>query len=265
MLFRSWSDVDGMLSADPRIIKEAQIIEKLGYDICKELSAWGSQVIHPYCIDPCKEKNIPIIIKNTFNPSYEYNTVINGHKSKSFTIYSIVNQKNNTVYKINTQDMWHNTGFASSIFNVFAEFQLDINIITTDNFSISLTTNELSKEKKVRTFNKLNKLYDVKMIENCSIVSIVADNILENEELHKALSIIKESGEEHLHITHYNTNNLSVSYVVDSSVAEKITKRFHMQFIIKKMTRVDNENIWWRRCNMDKLKSLISDKDSAYV
>ena len=70
-----WTDVDGVYTADPNIIPEANLIKEIGYDICQEISTSGSYVVHPYCLYPCKKNNIPIHIKNTFkqdNESTEY-------------------------------------------------------------------------------------------------------------------------------------------------------------------------------------------------
>ena len=247
--YEIWTDVDGIFTSDPREIKEAHVINKINYNICKEISSWGSQVIHPHCIKPCQDKDIPIYIKNTFNPEAD-GTIINGFKITNNNVYCIVNQKNNTVYSVNTKDMWNNTGFASEIFYVFAKHKLDINIITTDNFSITITTNEFSHEKKTRVYNELNERYNVKMIEDCSIVTIVAENILENSTIRNALDYIKDIGKEHLHITHHSTNNISVSYIVDSSVSENLTRLFHRQYIVKHVERVDNMDIWWRKIDL---------------
>lgn len=257
-----WTDVDGMFTADPRYIKDASIIDVLDYDISQELAGWGTKVIHPFCIKPCKDKNIPIHIRNTFNPKSKINTLITNHTSDN-KIYSIVNQENNTVYYINTKHMWNNTGFASAIFKVFAENKIDINIITTDNFSISLTTNETLEKKLLGAYEILKKSYNVKMIMNCSIVSIVADNITDNDNIYGAMKIIKGIGEEHLHITHYNTNNLSVSYVMDSCIADKVTRLFHRQFIISKIERINNDKIWWRKIN--NLEKYIGNNKSVYI
>lgn len=261
--YEIWTDVDGIFTSDPREIKEAHVISKINYNICKEISSWGSQVIHPHCIKPCQDKDIPIYIKNTFNPK-AVGTVINGFKVTNNNVYCIVNQRNNTVYSVNTKDMWNNTGFAAEIFNIFAKHQLDINIITTDNFSITLTTNESSYEKKTRVYNELNNKYNVKMIEDCSIVTIVAENILENSTIRNALDYIKDIGKDHLHITHHSTNNISVSYIVDSDVSENLTRLFHRQYIIKHIERVDNMDIWWRKIDLLSKCKILHHHDSQY-
>ena len=62
-----WTDVDGLYNCDPRIISNSKIINKIGYVHAQEMAAMGANIIHPYSILPCSKKNIPIIIKNTFN------------------------------------------------------------------------------------------------------------------------------------------------------------------------------------------------------
>ena len=70
-----WTDVDGIYNANPSIIKDANIVEYIDYDLSQELSAMGAKVLHPYCIKPCQRANIPIHIKNTYG-SNNKNTIL---------------------------------------------------------------------------------------------------------------------------------------------------------------------------------------------
>ena len=63
-----WTDVDGMLTADPRIVKHAHLIERIGFDEASELASFGAKVLHPKSIQPAAARNIPVRILNTFKP-----------------------------------------------------------------------------------------------------------------------------------------------------------------------------------------------------
>jgi len=258
-----WTDVDGIFTADPRIVPDANIIECINYDVCQELSAWGTKVIHPYSIKPCQENNIPIFIKNTTNPNNRF-TVINGcERDTNSHVYSIVNQANITVYEIESYDMWENWGFVKDIFEVFTKYNIDVNIITTSLFSITTTTDEISDIKKRQTLKELKLKYNVKMTENCSIISLISNDVLDNIRLNRSLDIINSVGREYLYITHYSSNNMSLSFVVDSSISDKITRMFHREFIKNDIVS-ENINIWWRK-NIKLLETVMENRSSLYI
>lgn len=260
-----WTDVNGMYTADPRIIPEAQIINEINYEIAQEISASGSYVVHPYSLQPCMEKNIPIYIKNTFDQDSKTNTIINNSvNSNKNMIYSIANQKNVTIYSIKTKDMWNNYGFVADIFKLFSDNCVDVNIITTSQISVLTTTTESSREKRDKLYKVLKAKYDfVDMIENNNIVSIIGNNIQENLNLSNCNKILSELGHEHLRIRHESANGLNLSLVVDNIIAEKLIRSIHREFILKSIKHVDNMDIWWRR-KLDTVKSFGNDTKYLY-
>lgn len=260
-----WTDVDGMYTADPRIIPEAQIINEINYEIAQEISASGSYVVHPYSLQPCMEKNIAIHIKNTFDPDSRSSTVINNSiNSNKDMIYSIANQKNVTIYSIKSKDMWNNFGFVADIFKLFSDNCVDVNIITTSQISVLTTTTESSREKREKIYMVLKAKYDfVDMIENNNIVSIIGNNIQENLNLSNCNKILNEIGHKHLRIRHESANRLNLSLVVDNLIAEKLIRSLHREFILKAIKHVDNMDIWWRR-KLDTVKSFGNDTKYLY-
>jgi aspartate kinase len=115
--YEVWTDVDGIYSADPRMIKDSILIKEIGYDIIQEMAGMGAKVMHPFSILPCQQKNIPIIIKNTFNSLNDKCTYIKNSKEK---VFSIAAQKNITLFKITSLSMWNAYGFVYDIFKMFS-------------------------------------------------------------------------------------------------------------------------------------------------
>jgi aspartate kinase len=229
-----WTDVNGMYTADPRLVNSAQLIENIDYDVCQEVSASGSYVLHPYCIRPCQEKGVPIYVKNTFFPNETKCTVCSKHKNESKdNIYAISIKKNISVFKVESVDMWEGDGFVSDIFTVFAKYNTGVDIITTSQFNITTTTAEKSEQKIKDVHKELSQKYDVELIENCSIISITADNIMNNKKIHDVLPIINEICEDKIYINHYSSNNLTLSVVVHNDVNLTLVKVLHKILIEK--------------------------------
>jgi len=128
--------------------------------------------MHPYSIIPCSLKNIPIKILNTFNPGE--GTLISNSDNE---IFSVASQKNITLFKITSLSMWDSYGFVYDIFKRFSEKKVNVNIITTSQFSISTTTDEKDETILKELVEDLQKDYEVEVGYNRAIVSLVSNNL----------------------------------------------------------------------------------------
>jgi len=173
--------------------------------------------MHPYSILPCQQKNIPIIIKNTFgNPSDVFTTIKNSNES----VYSVASQKNITLFKITSMSMWNSYGFVYDIFKIFSDKKVNVNIITTSQFTISTTTDEKDESILNELYEDLKEYYEVEMIRQRSIVSIISNKI--NDVINKLDLTAFEKD-----IIHFSSNNLTISFVIKEDQTDKIIKFLH--------------------------------------
>ena len=96
--------------------------------------------------------------------------------------------------------MWENYGFVSSIFEVFSKYNLDVNIITTSQFSIKTTVRDKDEIKINKAIEELKEKYKINTNNNCSIISIISDNIFNNRKLNNAINIVNFIGNENLYL-----------------------------------------------------------------
>jgi bifunctional diaminopimelate decarboxylase / aspartate kinase len=259
-----WTDVNGVYTADPNIIKNAQIIDNISYNHAQELAAMGAKVLHPYCILPCHMKNIPIKIKNTYDPSNKKFTEINKKVSNGNNIYAITSQGNVTIYNITSLNMWNNYGFVYDIFEKFSNNGIDINIINTSQFTISTTTDHKNINKLNEIKKDLEKKYQVEMIQDCSIVSVISDSIKDNEFLVDINRISQKY--KGIEMIHHSANDMTLSFVMRNYNSCNLLKDLHEKLIIKDEPKSDySVNIkkkWWYN-DIDKINSKILDKNDA--
>ena len=216
-----WTDVDGLYSCDPNIIKNAKLIEHINYDICQNISAMGAKVLHPYCIKPCREKNIPIYIKNSKNPNNNKYTLINNDKSSN-NIF-LTKRENIQLLDIKSMDMWKNYGILNDIFSKFTSYKIDVDLIVTSPFNITCTIDD---NKNINNLiNNLNN-YKIKYIENLNIISIITKDIINIE----IKDIINKYNND-IHIIHYSSDKLSISYVVNCIIADDFLLELHDRLI----------------------------------
>jgi diaminopimelate decarboxylase/aspartate kinase len=220
-VYEIWTDVNGIFSSDPRKISNTFINPSINYDAAQEVAAMGAKVIHPYCILPCAIKNIPICIFNTFDP-HAQSTVICATNNNN--IYGVTMQDNVKLFKISSLNMWNNYGFVYDIFSVFKEFNVDVNIINTSQFNITTTTDETDEIKLYAIKKKLEEKYQVDLKFANSIVSIVGDNIRTIDKIGIIFKLVKNF---EIITTSYSSNDMSLSFVVDSSIAINLTQQLH--------------------------------------
>jgi aspartate kinase len=223
-----WTDVSGLYTSDPRKITNTKVIKYVNYSVCQEAAAMGSQIIHPFSIKPCEEKLIPIHIKNTFEP-FDEGTIITSKIDKENEVHLITSQSDVSIFQITSMDMWGCYGFVYDIFKSFNKEKIDVNIITTSQFTISTTTNEKNNIKLNNLYDRLKEKYNVILIPDCVIVSVIANNVRQNEKIQKVHNLI--STKEEIHIIHFGANNLSLSYVVNKNYALELMETLHSNLI----------------------------------
>ena len=252
-----WTDVDGIYNANPSIIKDANIVNYIDYDLSQELSAMGAKVLHPYCIKPCQRASIPIHIKNTYGTN-DNNTIIG---SEYYNEYMLMIDRNNIVFQITSLDMWNDYGFVSHIFECFKKESIDVNIITTAQFSVMATTNEINMKKIENCRSKLSEYYDVKVHYECSLISIVGKNVLHFDKFNKIFENIKKY--DNLLMSHFSSNNMCVSFVLPDSDGLKLYNEFFYKFFMKKVDDDYKEKWWYPK--KDKIIEIAQEKSNLYL
>ena len=181
-----WTDVDGVLTADPKKVKKAFPLKSMTYEEAMELSHFGAKVIHPPTMQPALEKKIPIRIKNTFNPAFE-GTVINGKSnSHNFSIKGISSIDEIALLRIQGGGMVGVAGIAQRIFSALAGKRINIILITQASSEHSLCIAILPRfaalaKKAIQQelyYEIKEKLVNEPVIEsNLSIIAVVGENM----------------------------------------------------------------------------------------
>ncbi|MDR2741277.1 MAG: bifunctional aspartate kinase/homoserine dehydrogenase I [Treponema sp.] len=133
-----WTDVDGILTADPRMVKTAFKIDRISYEEALELSHFGAKVLHPPTVRPALEKGIPIVIRNTFNPSDSGTRITGEVEDSSYPIRGISSLGNITLVRLQGTGMVGVAGFSSRLFGALARRQINVILITQSSSEYSI-------------------------------------------------------------------------------------------------------------------------------
>jgi len=166
-----WTDIDGVHNNDPRFVSNTFPLRKLSYDEAAELAYFGAKILHPQTIQPCRVKSIPVVLKNTLNPSDE-GTVISSAQSLR-GIKAIAAKDGITAIKIRSSRMLLAYGFLRKVFEIFDAYKTPVDMISTSEVSISLTIDSTNHTEDI--VNSLKHFAHVEVERNQSIVCVVGD------------------------------------------------------------------------------------------
>src|ERR1700733_5891534 len=170
-----WTDVDGMLTADPRILPGGYRVETCSFAEAAELAYFGAKVLHPATVLPAIEKNIPVRILNSRRPEVEGTLIVAEAPVSSAPIRSIACKRNITLVNIVSSRMLMAHGFLRRIFEIFDRFETPVDMLATSEVSVSLTIDHTGFLSSIR--REIEEFAEVSVEHDQSIVCLVGDNI----------------------------------------------------------------------------------------
>ena len=172
-----WTDIDGMHNNDPRVVDKTVAIEQLSFDEAAELAYFGAKILHPTCIWPAQQENIPVKLLNTMQPT-AVGTVIK-KEAGSVGVKAVAAKDNIIAIKIKSSRMLLAYGFLRKIFEVFEKYKTPIDMITTSEVAVSVTIDSDIHLNEIIT--ELNNIASVEVEKNQTIVSIVGNEIAKTD------------------------------------------------------------------------------------
>jgi len=171
-----WTDVDGMLTADPRIIKGVQVVPHLSFGEASELAYFGAKVLHPATILPAVGKNIPVRILNSRRPNDAGGTLITRDRSlTNGPVTAMASKKNVTVVDITSTRMLMAHGFLARIFQAFEVHRTAVDVVTTSEVSVSITVDDPRRLPEIAA--SLREVAEVTCEDRMAIVCAVGDGL----------------------------------------------------------------------------------------
>jgi aspartate kinase len=170
-----WTDVDGLLTADPSILPGGHRVRTISFAEAAELAYFGAKVLHPATVLPAIEKNIPVLILNSRRPEAPGTRIVSGAVACSNAVKSIACKRKITVVNIRSTRMLMAHGFLRRIFEVFDRFETPVDMVATSEVSVSLTID--NPERLDAIVAELRQFAEVDIDKDQVIVCLVGDNI----------------------------------------------------------------------------------------
>lgn len=223
-----WTDVDGIMSADPKIVNDARTLDKVSFDEASELAYFGAKVLHPKTILPAVKKNIPVLVLNTFNPKGKGTVILDEVDKTGTTVKAITCKKNITLINVDSKRMLGAYGFLARLFDVFYKYRQSVDVVATSEVSVSMS---LDNEKNLKDIvSELKGIADVDVFRNKAIICAVGDGMRDTPGvLGKVFSAMGRNGI-NVEMVSQDASGINITFIVDGKDAERAVRVLHEEY-----------------------------------
>ncbi|KAL3519234.1 hypothetical protein ACH5RR_017383 [Cinchona calisaya] len=231
-----WKDVDGVLTCDPNIYPQAEPVPFLTFEEAAELAYFGAQVLHPQSMRPVKEADIPVRVKNSYNPKAPGTLITRARDMSEAVLTSIVLKRNVTMLDIVSTRMLGQFGFLAKVFSTFEDLGISVDVVATSEVSISLTldpsklwSRELIQQELDHVVEELEKIAVVNLLQRRSIISLIGNVQRSSLILEKAFHVLRTNGV-NVQMISQGASKVNISLIVNDNEAEQCVRALHSTF-----------------------------------
>ncbi len=219
-----WTDVDGILTADPRVVPDARLIEQIAFDEASELASFGAKVLHPNTIAPAVRLGIPVYVLNSRRPEGTGTKITFDAPKRAVT--AIAGKTKNTLVRVSSARMLLTEGFLRALFEIFERRRTPVDVVATSEVSVSLTIDDTSQLEAI--VGDLRGLGDVAVERNRGVVAVVGGAIADGGmSMARALGAL---GDVRVHMLSLSATRINLTIVVEDDQVAPAMQRLHAAF-----------------------------------
>jgi len=217
-----WTDVDGLLTCDPRVVPGARVIDLLSFEEAAELAQFGAK-LHPRTLEPAVEANVPVRVLNTHNPSSPGTLITRAGAAVAAGPRSIARKRGVTMVHVTSNKMLGTHGFLAKFFRVFADLEISVDLIATSEVSVTVTVDE--KHDIEELTKQLGELANVELYDGLCIIAVVGKNVMSDARV--GARVLEALGGMPVKMMSLGRSGLNLSIVVDDANADAAVKAVH--------------------------------------
>ena len=219
-----WTDVDGMLTADPRVVPDARLIEHIRFDEAAELACFGAKVLHPSTIAPAVRRGIPVFVFNSRRPEGTGTRIT--FDAPRLPVRAIAGKSRTVVVKVRSPRMLATPGALRAIFGVFERNRTSVDVVATSEVSVSVTVDDDQHLDAVVA--QLSAFGDVAVERGRGIVALVGAGLGESTAtMARALTSLRDL---RLHMVSLSATGINLTLIVDGDAVNEAMRRLHAEF-----------------------------------
>jgi len=221
-----WTDVDGIMTADPRVCPDALRVRVISFEEAAELAYFGAKVLHPATILPAVKKNIPVLVLNSRNAGCEGTRIISVAPHCHSPFKSIAVKRKFTIIDIVASRMLMTHGYLSKMFAVFDKHKCPVDMVSTSEVSISLTVDSNSSLPDIAA--DLSKMADVKYEGKKALVCMVGEDIRGQNGI--AAQVFNAIRHINVRMISQGASEINMSFMIDEDDADEAVRSLHAAF-----------------------------------
>jgi aspartate kinase len=221
-----WTDVTGVLTADPRVVSDAQTIDRLSYSEAAELAYFGAKVLHPKTIQPAIENSIPVRICNSRAPQERGTLVGPQSETSPRTIKAIAHKTGVTIVQITSARMLGAYGFLRALFAVFEQHRTVVDVVTTSEVSVSLSLDEAGALPAI--VEDLKQLGTVKIEKGRAIICVVGEGLRGTPGI--AARVFSTISNINVSLISQGASSVNFTFVIEEERVKEAVTRLHEEF-----------------------------------
>ena len=243
-----WTDVSGMYTANPRIVKQAISIDSLSYQEAMELSHFGAKVIFPPTIQPVMNRNIPITIKNTFSPSDKGTEISNTNNSRFNIVKGISHIQEISLLTLEGSGMIGSPGFSKKLFDVLSLNNINIIMITQasseHSICVGIKEDECNRAKKIIeeefNFEIINNIIKpLKTERNLAIIALVGDKMKNHQGISGKIFSVFGFNNINVKAISQGASERNITAVISQKDVKKALNTLHEKFFEKNIKQLN--------------------------
>ena len=224
-----WTDVDGMMTADPRIIPNSKLIKMMSFDEASELAYFGAKVLHPNTILPAIKRNIPVRVLNSRRPELDGTVILETSVSGSTDVVKSIAYKTGiTVINVASSRMLLAHGFLATLFSIFAEHQKSVDVVSTSEVSVSLTVD--NDEGLGEIERKLESIGDIRVEHGKAIICVVGEGMKHTSGIAARIFGALAKASVNVEMVSEGASEINLTIVVDEQAADTAVRVLHEEF-----------------------------------
>jgi aspartate kinase len=221
-----WTDVDGIMTTDPRVVPEALRVKIISFEEAAELAYFGAKVLHPATILPAVKKNIPVLVLNSRNPSNEGTRIISIAPHCRSPFKSIAVKRKLSIIDVVASRMLMTHGYMSEIFAIFDKHQCPVDMVSTSEVSVSLTVD--SNDKLPSIAADLSRLADVKYEGKKALVCLVGEDIRGQNGI--AAQVFNAIRHINVRMISQGASEINMSFMIEEEDVDEAVRSLHAAF-----------------------------------
>jgi aspartate kinase len=221
-----WTDVDGIMTADPRVCPDALRVKIISFEEAAELAYFGAKVLHPATILPAVKKNIPVLVLNSRNAACEGTRITSLAPHCRSPFKSIAVKKRLSIIDVVASRMLMTHGYMKEIFTIFDKHKCAVDMVSTSEVSVSLTVD--SNDNLPALAADLGQLADVKYEGRKALICMVGDDIRGRNGM--AAQVFSAIRHINVRMISQGASEINMSFMIDEDDADEAVRSLHAAF-----------------------------------